>query len=283
MKKFIIRASAAALGATLLVLAVPALAAVPTVGLVIEGVSVPGVAIGDSRTAVESSYGAPSFCQSISAGDFAYCTYQLEGENSVSVRYVGPNGGTATASGSDVVSVMQWNGLEGWETTVGINTSLALSNPEAVIAAYSNATITYNGDVVQSVIDSSLGIKVEWLVTYPIPTTVVFMSIFQATTQPPAQEVLRSVNITLQVVRSQIVAKVTIEDGHGNRIGGAVVSAKWTLPTGEKISVTDETDANGIAKFATRKSKGTFRIEVVNVKKTGYVFDSQNSILSAEI
>jgi hypothetical protein len=54
-----------------------ALAGPPTEGVVVEGVSVPAVALGFTRDEVEAAYGEPSYCQSITAGDFAFCTYNV--------------------------------------------------------------------------------------------------------------------------------------------------------------------------------------------------------------
>jgi len=260
-------------------------ASVPAAGLVIEGVSVPGISIGDSRFEVENSYGSSSFCQSISTGDLAYCTYNLGGGDSVSVRYIGFNGGNAIASSTDVVSVIQWYGLQGWETSAGVNTASALSDPNSVINAYPNAGVTYNGSRLYSVRDNQLGIEVVWNFNpYPVATTNVSMSIFTPQDiQPPVEKVLRSTSVDIYKAKRQIVTEVTVEDESGAKVSGAVVSATWILPKGKVVSVSATTDSNGIAQFSTRKSRGTFRIDINNISKAGYIFDSVNSVLSAQI
>ena len=66
------------LGALSLLTALPALAAVPEFGTVIEGHGVPGIELGFAREQVEAAYGEPTYCQSgETAGDAAYCTWIL--------------------------------------------------------------------------------------------------------------------------------------------------------------------------------------------------------------
>jgi hypothetical protein len=79
----------------------------------------------------------------VASPEISYRTYNLR-YGSVSVRYEGSDGGDATASGDDVLYVVYWSVLSGWETTAGINTALSFDDPDAVIAAYPNATETYN-------------------------------------------------------------------------------------------------------------------------------------------
>jgi hypothetical protein len=79
-----------------LAVSVPVLADAPAEGLVVEGQSVPGIALGFTRAEVEEAYGGPDSCQSVEVGgDFAYCSFPVHGGGQVSVRYRGSDGGYA--------------------------------------------------------------------------------------------------------------------------------------------------------------------------------------------
>jgi hypothetical protein len=260
-------------------------AGIPTEGAVLEGVSVPAVALGFTRDEVEAVYGEPSYCQSITAGDFAYCTYNIP-DGSVSVRYEGPDGGDATASGDDVLYVVYWIGLSGWETTAGINTALAFDDPDAVIAAYPDAIVTYNSWGIYSVRDWQLGIELIWVhIPYPVLTSYVRMSIFEPSEPPvaPPEPSLRSTSIVMKVRRGQVNATVTVEDETGSRVSGTTISATWTFPDGSTAAVTGTSDINGEATFEVKKSPGVFVFTIDDITLNGYVFDADNSALSAEI
>ena len=67
-------------GLMVLSLAPTARALAPGEGVVHEGDSVPGIALGDTRAEVEASYGAPASCQSVEvAGDRGSCAFDVEG------------------------------------------------------------------------------------------------------------------------------------------------------------------------------------------------------------
>ena len=59
------------IGVMSLLVTLPVQAAAPPDGLVFEGHSVPGLALGDSRAQVEPAYGPPLFCQSANQSGFA--------------------------------------------------------------------------------------------------------------------------------------------------------------------------------------------------------------------
>jgi hypothetical protein len=67
----------------------PALAAVPQRGTVVEGRSIPGVALGATRQRVVATYGTPAFC--LSTGQ-AVCTWQRD-QGAVGIGFAGANGG----------------------------------------------------------------------------------------------------------------------------------------------------------------------------------------------
>ena len=120
-----------------LVAVVPALAAAPLQGTVVEGVSVPGIALGDTRAQVQTAYGEPNSCQSGSVGgDASYCQYPVEGGGQVGVHFRGPDGSGPSNSPDDVATGIRWfEQVSGWTTTAGVNTTLAKQDPEAVVAA----------------------------------------------------------------------------------------------------------------------------------------------------
>jgi hypothetical protein len=157
----------------------PAWAAVPQRGTVVEGHSVPGVALGASRQHVLAAYGKPTFCQS--TGE-AYCTWQLS-NGAVDLTFAGANGGNPAGNGQDKVSVADWIGLSHWRTTAGVTTASALAHPESVPADYPNATVYRYGDGhLYEVLDTHLGIKVQWIVPTYSNTFYVWITIFTPTT-----------------------------------------------------------------------------------------------------
>lgn len=67
-----------------LAVVVTVLAAAPAEGVAVEGVSVPGIALGFSRAQVQAAYGQPSSCQSGSVGgDCPLFAYPVDGGGQV--------------------------------------------------------------------------------------------------------------------------------------------------------------------------------------------------------
>jgi len=140
--------------------AAPALAAVPSRGTVVEGRSIPGVALGATRQRVLARYGTPAFC--LSAGQ-ATCTWQ-RGTGAVSIDFVGANGGNPAGTGRDLVATADWTGLPGWQTTAGVTTVSALAQPESVRAAYPHAIFyRFSDGHLRLLIDFHVGIWVQWV------------------------------------------------------------------------------------------------------------------------
>jgi hypothetical protein len=138
----------------------PALAAVPQRGTVVEGRSIPGVALGATRQRVLARYGTPAFC--LGTGE-AICTWQ-RGQDAVSISFVGANGGNPAGNGRDRVADAEWTGLPGWRTTAGVTTTSALAHPESVPAAYPHAIFYRFGDGhLRLLIDFHVGIWVQWV------------------------------------------------------------------------------------------------------------------------
>jgi hypothetical protein len=146
------------------VLAIHVSADAPAQGTVVEGVSVPGIALGDTRAQVEAAYGPPYYCSGVSL-----CQFYVEGGGAVLMMYHSPDGGYATGSPDDFVYYIRWyQAVSGWVTTAGVNTALAYNDVDAVLAAYPNATITYPSLLDMSIDDAALGIHIDYHNSYPI-------------------------------------------------------------------------------------------------------------------
>jgi hypothetical protein len=156
-----------------LVIAIPVLAHAPAEGIVVEGVSVPGVALGDTRAQVQTAYGDPYSCtKGYEIDDDAYCTYPVEGLGHlgrIRIHYRGPNDSLPSASPDDVVYSITWyDSVSGWTTEAGeVNTEWARSvrqDPEAVLAVYPNAVISYGlfGAMTRATAYEQ-GITIEWV------------------------------------------------------------------------------------------------------------------------
>lgn len=263
-----------------------AFAAVPVEGVVVEGESVPGIALGFTRAQVEAVYGQGSCRTSQTAGDYAYCTFKVDGEGQVDVIYRGSDGGSASNSPDDVVHHIRWYRLSGWQTTAGINTELALADRDAVVAAYPNGAVTYDqfGNIIQ-VKDAQLGIEVDWHFEYLSGTTYVSMSIFFPYTPPPPRQMFTRVSaIDLTTGKRAVAASIKVQDDLDRNVFGATVIGTWTLPDNSTQTVTGTTDGFGTAQFQIDKARrGTYTFTIEDVVLDGYVFDRDNSVLSASI
>jgi hypothetical protein len=272
----------------------PALAAVPEFGTVIEGESVPGVALGSTREQIEAAYGEPTRCQSgQNPGDAASCTWILEDyigqggqiQSQVNVGFRGPDGGSAGNRPNDVVVRISWFGNDGWFTTRGVNALFAVNNQDAVIELYPDATIFR-----QSLFDTHLtayrdGFSASWHTEYLNGSTSVRMSIFEPRDPPPPREPSAKVSaINMDLYKRQVLGEVRVLNDLNWRVRGAEVFATWTLPDGSTQSVQGTTDSFGLAMFVVNKArKGTYTLTIDNVVVEDHPFDAENSVLSASI
>ena len=148
-----------------LIVTIPVMADAPGEGTVVEGVSVPGIALGDSRAQVETSVGPPSNC--VSNNDpptMETCKFDVTGGGWVSVRYQGSNGGQATGSPDDVIASIQWSeDVEGWVTTAGISIPMIKFDRQLAMDTYPDAVLFYNefGNLVR-LTDYEQGISISW-------------------------------------------------------------------------------------------------------------------------
>jgi hypothetical protein len=259
-------------------------AAAPAEGIVVEGVSVPSVALGDTRAMVEATYGPPYYC---SGSELSLCQFYVEGGGTVLILYHGPDGGYATGSPDDFVYYIRWyQAVSGWVTTAGINTTLAFNDMNAVLAAYPNATISYPSLLDMSIDDPALGIHIDYHTSYPDGTQSVWMAISfpDPNAPPPEAYSVRVTAIDLFADKHNVYARVHLQDNRYRYTSGASVAATWTLPDGSQVSVNGTTNSMGYAYFEFDKARrGTYTFTVDNVVFEDFRFDTDNSILSASI
>lgn len=263
-------------------MAMPVLADAPAEGTVVEGVSVPGVALGDTRAQVEAAYGSPYYCSGVSL-----CQFYVAGGGTVLVMYHGPDSGYATGSPDDFVYYIRWYQLvSGWVTTAGVNTTLAFNDMEAVLTAYPNATISCPTLLDTSIDDPALGIYINYHNSYPSGERSVWMAIsFPDPNAPPPEEYsVRVTAIDLYADKRNVYARVHLQDNRYRYTSGASVAATWTLPDGSQLPVNGTTNSMGYAYFEFDKAhRGTYMFTVDDVVFEDFPFDTQNSILSASI
>jgi hypothetical protein len=281
-------------GAFSLLSTLSALAAVPEFGTVVEGESVPGVALGDTREQVEAAYGEPTRCQSVGTpGDAASCTWILEDyigqggqvQSQVNTHYRSQDGGSASNDPNDVVTTISWHGLDGWVTTTGINTLYALNNQDDVIALYPDGIVFH-----QSLFDTHLtayedGISVSWHTAYLSGFTSVRMSVFEPRDPPPPREPSVNVSeINMDLYKRQVIGEIRVLNDLNWRVRGAEVYATWTLPDGTTRLVEGTTDSFGLVVLVINKArKGTYTLTIDDVVVEDHPFDIESSVLSASI
>ena len=264
----------------------------PEEGIVVEGVSVPGISLGLTRAQVENTYGEPQWCQSNgNPGNQAYCSFPVDGGGQVNVHYRGADGGIANGTPDDIAFKVGWTEeVSGWTTTAGINTTIAEENPGEVITAYPNSQVVYNqfGNI-YSVIDYPQGIEVLWIPDFYTGQTHIQMAIFYPLPDPPTNENyirITSINLTTQKIRGkrQVEGFVKVVDSENNSVQGANVIAHWTLPDGSTQVVEDITSSSGNAHFEIIDvPRGRYSLNIQDVVIEDYTFDSENSILSKSI
>lgn len=277
--------------------AIPALADAPSTGTVVEGVRVPGIALGDSRAQVEAAWGAPASCTNLPYFDGrqglnGICDFDVSGGGRVTVRYFAPDGGPAQNAPDDVASSVRWpEAVSGWTTTAGVNTILAKSDPAAVIAAYPDAEVTYTmfGGV-YSVFDAAQGIGIVWEPNFYNGTVHVSMSISgprDSAPQPAQYSVVADIELTAVKIKRerQIVAQVLVHNAQDLAAAGATVSATWIFPDGSRQTAAAVTSGSGLATFALngRLERGTYYLLVDDVELADHIYDYTSGLRSASI
>jgi hypothetical protein len=284
-------------GASSLLSTPSARAAAPEFGTVVEGQSVPGVALGFTRAEVEVAYGPPESCtdQTVYGSDLrgldAICDFTVIGGGQTTIYYRDVDGSLAKGSPDDVVYFVRWSeAVGGWTTTAGVNTTLAKEDPEAAAAAYPNAEVTRNqwGGITR-IKDYPLGIEILRSPNFYAGTVSVTMAIFVPGSAPPTpEELTRVTDIELTAKkakgRRQIRALVKVEKESTLAAAGATVLATWEYPDGSTLPVVDVTSMSGYAYFEIlRAARGSYTLRIDDVVLDGRRFDLENSLLEASV
>jgi hypothetical protein len=267
--------------------AIPVSADAPGAGTVIEGVSVPGIALGDTRSEVEDSVGPSSHC--VSNNDpptMEFCSFDVEGGGWVSVRYQGPNGGEVTGSLDDTVASIRWSeDVAGWATTAGISIPMIKFDKQLALDSYPNAILYYDdfGSLIRMT-DYELGISISWEAVYIFFSAS--MSIFEPYVPPPPADpdLIRAADIQFSYDRRSVTASVLVLDDQDQPVEGAVVGGYWVYPINKNnntiLFTNSITEEDGYASFEIDKARpGDYRITITGVTKEGYEFDFESSIL----
>ena len=97
-------------------------------------------------------------------------------------------------------------------------------------------------------------------------------------------QTLKSTKITLKAVTVgtgvNATSNISVMDGNGLAVAGATVAVSWKLPSSQTLVQTANTTSRGRAVFTTTDIAGTYTITVTGITKTGYTFDSTNSVLT---
>lgn len=97
---------------------------------------------------------------------------------------------------------------------------------------------------------------------------------------------MRVTNISLSAIgRSTVMVtgRVTVRDINGDAVRSALVTAEWTLPSGETATQTSITNSSGTATFWEEGRRGTFTLRIVSVTKNGLTFDPANSVMTKSV
>ncbi|NTU55576.1 MAG: fibronectin type III domain-containing protein [Anaerolineales bacterium] len=83
--------------------------------------------------------------------------------------------------------------------------------------------------------------------------------------------------------RAYITGYVYVKDASGKTVPNATVSIRWTLPDGSIRTASAVTNSLGRASFSVSGARGLYILTVMNVAKSGQVFDSAGSVLTKSI
>lgn len=159
-------------------------------------------------------------------------------------------------SPDDVVYNIRWyDQLHGWTTTACVNTTLAKTSPEAVVAAYPNALVTNTifGSI-YSVVDALQGIGIVWCPDFYNGTVHVCTAVFAPRSpapQPEKQTHVESIDLTTAKRKGQLENRALVQVRNQLVLvaSGATVTATWTYPDSTSQAVQVETSSSGYVQF----------------------------------
>jgi hypothetical protein len=279
-----------------LVTVIPALADAPSEGAVVEGHSVPGgVTLGDTRGQVEEKWGEPYICKDQvhfdgRRGIDGICEYEADGLNRVMVRYHAADGTwQSLGTPDDVLYNVRWpQSTSGWVTTAGVNTTLALNDPEAVVAAYPDAEVKKHGDFIYFI--SSPGIAIYRHRDPYFGFISVSMAIGKGIPNPEewiGYSTVADIDLSHAKIKRnrEVTGLVLVYDFQDQPAADATVTAKWFLPDGSSQIDQAVTSSDGIATFqlSGRLDRGTYYLIIDDVELTDHIWNYTGGVTSAKI
>jgi hypothetical protein len=263
----------------------------PAEGIVVEGVSAPGVELVFTRAQVEASYGLPDYVYEGSH------RYRIDGQigHEVHIFYGDGYGGPPNNLPGDIVTSVGWTtAVTGWVTTAGVNTTLARDDPEAVIAIYPDAQVTYHydGQFIASIVAWEQGFSVRRTWNFYRGTVGVTLHIFNprpAPPPPPEPEKITyvyDIDLYANKVKGKrtVIGLVGVRDHTHRAAVGATVFAEWTMPDGSSMPVEQATSSSSFAYFQINNARrGNYTLTITDVVLEDHRFDSENSVLTGSV
>jgi len=173
-----------------------------------------------------------------------------------------------------------------WQNTSPLTRGYELQRSVASTASWTNLALVPPGTATNHT-DTTVGAAITY--DYRVRATGIGgPSPWSATATVTAPgKALRVTNIALsgRAAGSKVTVSgdVTVKDSGGAAVANAIVAIRWTLPDDTTKDATAVTGSTGRATFKVSGGRGTYKLTITGVSKTGYVFDAGASILSKSI
>jgi hypothetical protein len=177
-----------------------------------------------------------------------------------------------------------------WQNTSPLTRGYELQRSVASLGSWTSLALTPPGTATNHT-DTTVGAGTRY--DYRVRATGIggaspWSAIATVTAPAPASvKSLKVANIGLsaKTVGSKVTVTgdVTVRDGSGAAVANASVAVRWTLPNGSTKVATAVTGSTGHAVAKVSGGRGTYRLTVTGVSKTGYTFDAGTSVLSKSI
>jgi hypothetical protein len=177
-----------------------------------------------------------------------------------------------------------------WQNTSPLTRGYELQRSVASLGSWTSLALTPPGTATNHT-DTTVGAGITY--DYRVRATGIggaspWSAIATVTAPAPAPvKSLKVANIVLsaKAVGSKVTVTgdVTVRDGNGAAVANASVAVRWTLPNGSTKVATAITGSTGHAVAKASGGRGTYRLTVTGVSKTGYTFDAGASVLSKSI